>query len=185
MYQLILHALSFPLSLVTSPAYSPTYLPRCKSSPQSDTWPSHDDWSALNKSIDGCLIRTAPAASSCYDGNPLNSPYNCTEVKERWDLGVFHASWPESISYSVFTNNSCIPPGKTGYTKEKGCSIGGLPQYVVNATKEEQIATAMEWASKRNIRIVIKSTGHDFNGRYVFLMRDSYDETSLTFPTPP
>lgn len=121
------------------------------------------------KSIGGCLIRTAPAASSCYDGNPLNSPYNCTEVKERWNLSVFHASWPESISYSVFTNNSCIPPGKAGYTKEKGCSIGGLPLYIVNATKEEQIATAMEWASKRNIRIVIKSTGHDFNGRYVFI----------------
>jgi hypothetical protein len=169
MYQLILHALSFPLSLVTGPAHLPNYLPECKPSPLSDTWPSHDDLSALNKSIDGCLIRTAPAASSYYDGKRLNSPYNCTEVKEQWDLSGIHALWPESISYSIFTNNSCIPPGKTGYTKEKGCSIGGLPQYVVNATKEEQIATAMEWASNWNIRIVIKSTGHDFNGRYVFL----------------
>jgi hypothetical protein len=161
MYQLILHALSFPLSLVTGP----TYLPKCKSSPQSDTWPSNDEWSALNKSIGGCLKRTAPAASSCYDGNPLNSPYNCTEVQERWKLSAYHASWPESVSYSIFTNNSWLPPGSSGFTEERGCSIGGLPQDVVDATKGEQIAKAMAWASKRNIRIVIKSTGHDFNGR--------------------
>ncbi|KAJ5370261.1 uncharacterized protein N7496_006353 [Penicillium cataractarum] len=161
MYQLILYALSFPLSLVTSP----TYLAKCKSTPQSEAWPSHDDWGALNKSIGGCLIRTAPVASSCYDGNPYNSPHNCTKVKEQWSLSFYHAAWPESISYSIFANNSCIPPGINGATKERGCSIGGLPSYVVNATKEEQIETAMAWASKRNIRIVIKSTGHDLNGR--------------------
>lgn len=165
MYQLILHALSFPLSLVTSP----TYLPKCKSAPQSDTWPSHDNWNAMNKSIGGCLIRTAPVGSSCFDGNSYNSPHNCTKVKEQWNLSFYHSTWPESISYSIFANNSCIPPGIYEATKERGCSIGGIPSYVVNATKEEQIETAMAWASKRNIRIIIKSTGHDFNGRYMFV----------------
>lgn len=82
-------------------------------------------------------------------------------------FGAYHASWPESIHYSLFTNNSCVPPGADGYSKDKGCSLGGLPQYIVNATTEEQISEAMAWASKRDIRIVIKSTGHDFNGRYV------------------
>lgn len=164
MRQLLLQAISFPFSLVTSPATTQN----CKNAPQSDRWPSSEDWNALNKTLDGCLLRTAPAGSACYEGNPLNSPYNCTDVKNGWNLGAVHASWPESISYSIFTNNSCVPPGIVGHDKDKGCVIGGLPQYVVNATTEGQIGKAMAWASERDVRIVIKSTGHDFNGRYVF-----------------
>jgi FAD/FMN-containing dehydrogenase len=44
-----------------------------------------------------------------------------------------------------------------------------MPQYIVNATTEEQIATALNWAATRNIRVVVKGTGHDLNGRYVLL----------------
>ncbi|EPS31792.1 hypothetical protein PDE_06750 [Penicillium oxalicum 114-2] len=163
MYQLILHALTFPLTFLPGPHTLNTA--RCKSSPQSDSWPSHDEWHALNRSIGGCLLRTAPAASSCYEGNPLGSPHKCSEVKENWKYGAYHAHWPESISYSIFTNNSCIPPGGNGYDERRGCTLGALPQYIVNATKEYQIGKAMAWASERNIRIVVKSTGHDFNGR--------------------
>lgn len=164
MRQLLLQVFSVPFSLVTSPASTPN----CKNSPQIDLWPSINDWSTLNKSIDGCLLRTAPAGSACYEGNPLNSPYNCTDVKNGWNFGVSHAAWPESISFSIFANNSCVPPGIAGHDKDKGCDIGGLPRYIVNATTEGQVAKAMAWASERNIRIVVKSTGHDFNGRYVF-----------------
>ncbi|KAF7720046.1 FAD binding, berberine domain-containing protein [Penicillium ucsense] len=169
MYQLILSALTLPLGFLTNSPQtsltSPQTIAHCKSSPQSTIWPSHDDWRALNRSIGGCLIRTAPAASSCYKGNPFNSPHNCSEVMENWKFGAYHASWPESISYSIFTNNSCVPPGNNGYDERRGCSIGALPRYIVNATEEDQIAKAMAWASERDIRIVIKSTGHDFNGR--------------------
>ncbi|KAL4924134.1 putative isoamyl alcohol oxidase [Aspergillus undulatus] len=137
----------------------------CKSTPQDATWPSLQEWSALNKSIDGTLLKTIPAASSCYPGNPFASTKNCTDVTNHWSYAAYHASWPESIDYSIFTNHSCLPPGVEGYTKARGCNIGALPQYIVNATNEDQIATAMKWASERNIRIVVKGTGHDMSGR--------------------
>lgn len=152
------------LSLIALPALAAA---NCKTAPGDAAWPSIEEWSALNQSIGGSLIRTAPAASSCYAGNPLSSPYNCSSVKDHWSYAAYHAAWPESNDYSIYNNNSCVPPGVSGYTKDKGCSIGGLPQYIVNATTEEQVATAMSWASQRNIRIVVKSTGHDLNGRYV------------------
>ncbi|EHL02075.1 putative 6-hydroxy-D-nicotine oxidase [Glarea lozoyensis 74030] len=69
----------------------------CKTTPLDSNWPSDADWTALNVSINGTLIRSAP--------------------------------------------------------------------YVVNATTEAQIAVAAAWASERNIRLVIKGTGHDLNGR--------------------
>lgn len=146
------------------PATSATQ--HCKASPGDSTWPSINEWNALNQSIHGTLIKTAPAASSCYPGNPFGSSENCTDVKNHWSYASYHAMWPESVDYSVYANNSCLPPGVDGYSKNKGCSIGGLPQFIVNATTERDVATAMKWASDRNIRITVKGTGHDLGGRY-------------------
>lgn len=151
--------LPFVTLLATSAAES------CKSSPGDPTWPTTKDWNALNSSIDGTLLSTKPAASSCYPGNPFNSPTNCTTVTNHWSYAAYHAAWPESIDYSIYTNHSCLPPGVEGYVKERGCSLGALPQYIVNATTEDHVSTAMKWASDRNIRIVVKGTGHDMSGR--------------------
>jgi len=139
----------------------------CKTSPDKSSWPSLNEWNSLNQSIQGTLIKTSPAGSSCYEGNPFDSSENCTTVKNHWSSAAYHAALPESIDYSIYGNNSCLPPSVDGYEKDKGCSIGGLPQYIVNATTEHQISTAMKWASQRDIRIVIKGTGHDLGGRYV------------------
>lgn len=79
----------------------------------------------------------------------------------------------------MYANNSCLPQGATGYTKDRGCEIGGLPQYIVNATTERQIATALKWASHKNIRVVVKGTGHDLNGRYVTYSKLINDQTPL------
>ncbi|TDZ67407.1 FAD-linked oxidoreductase ZEB1 [Colletotrichum trifolii] len=137
----------------------------CKLNPSDAAWPSDTDWSALNSTIQGALIKTVPVASSCYAGNPFGSSVACDDVEAKWGYSYFHASLPESVGASVFANNSCLPPTASGYTVSQGCEVGALPQYIVNATSEAQIATAMSWASKRNIRIVIRGTGHDLNGR--------------------
>lgn len=151
----------------------------CKSSPNDSSWPSANEWRALNQSIQGTLIKTTPAASSCYPGNPFGSKENCTDVKSHWNYASYHSTWPESIDYPMYANNSCLPQGATGYTKDRGCEIGGLPQYIVNATTERQIATALKWASHKNIRVVVKGTGHDLNGRYVTYSKLINDQTPL------
>lgn len=142
------------------------YNQTCKTTPLDATWPSIEHWAALNESIDGSLLRTRPVAASCYNQATANST-TCNTAIANWTQPAFHASLPESIDYPLYANNSCLPPGTTGFTKEKGCSLGALPQYIVNVTSETHIATAMSWAASRNIRIVVKGTGHDMNGRYV------------------
>ncbi|EPS34248.1 hypothetical protein PDE_09212 [Penicillium oxalicum 114-2] len=160
-----MHSL-FSNILLAAAFASPSILAEpCKNSPLDASWPSADDWIALNNSIGGTLIRSAPAASSCYPGNPFGSSFNCSAVQSHWSYASNHSAWPESIDYSIWNNNSCVPPGVSGYTEGKGCSIGGMSQYIVDARSEDHIATAMAWASDRNIRIAIKSTGHDLNGR--------------------
>jgi FAD/FMN-containing dehydrogenase len=100
-------------------------------------------------------------------------------VEKYWSYAAYHSAWPESVDYSIYTNNSCVPPGVAGYTEGRGCSIGALPQYIVNATTEEQVAKAMRWASERDIRIVVKGTGHDLSGRYASLVIPGALSTNL------
>ncbi|KAH8900568.1 putative isoamyl alcohol oxidase [Thozetella sp. PMI_491] len=137
----------------------------CKVSPLDLGWPSASDWEGLNSTIGGSLIRTAPVASSCYPGNPFHSTEDCDYVIKNWGYSAYHSSLPESIDYPMWANNSCLPPNATGYSEQNGCTVGGAPQYIVNATTPQQISSALEWAAQRNIRVVVKGTGHDLNGR--------------------
>lgn len=47
------------------------------------------------------------------------------------------------------------------------CTQGGWPAYVVNATSTRHIQLAVNFARNNNIRLVIKNTGHDFNGKNI------------------
>lgn len=138
---------------------------RCKTTPSDANWPSPQDWQALNVSIGGALIKTSPPGSACYPGNPFDSHTPCNVTQENWTSYDFHAERPESVDYPLFANNTCIPPGQTGYVNGSACTIGALPAYVVNATDGHSVALAMGWAAERNIRIVVKGTGHEYNGR--------------------
>jgi hypothetical protein len=142
-------------------------IPKCKVTPSDATWPSEQDWTSLNASINGALIRTRPVASSCYPGNPFGSTETCAEVEAGWAYSSFHAELPEAVNYFLWANNTCMPPNVTGYDASAGCHIGAYPQYVVNVTTPEQVATALKWATSKNIRVVVKGTGHDLNGRLV------------------
>ncbi|KAI7189255.1 FAD-binding domain-containing protein [Hortaea werneckii] len=158
----IFYFLSFFVAIIASPVQA---ISHCKTTPLDAAWPTQDDWSALNRSVNGMLLRTTPVASSCWLNNPFDSTVSCNDVKANWSSAAFHAELPESLDYPMWANSSCIPPGATGYKESRGCDLGGLPEYILNATSKEEVATALQFASERNIRIVVKGTGHDMNGR--------------------
>jgi hypothetical protein len=142
--------------------------------PYHDCWPSAADWSALNSTVSGALVKGLPPASVCY---PKQTNYNeeaCAVVRSQWFNSDFHASSPVSIDYLIWTNDSCNPiyPNGTSLTGDvnagkRGCNTDTYPAYVVNATNEEQVATALKWAGDRNIRVNVKATGHSYTGRSV------------------
>ncbi|KAF2494539.1 FAD-binding domain-containing protein [Lophium mytilinum] len=144
----------------------------CKCIPSSDCWPSATEWSALNDTISGQLIQAVPPASVCYSAQPNYDEDACDHIRSQWFNSSFHAEDPISIDYPVWANNSCNPifPNGTSVTGDvkagdKGCSIGDYPVYVVNATDPEHVAGVLKWAGQRNVRVVIKNTGHSYPGR--------------------
>lgn len=82
----------------------------CKNHPSSNFWPIDSDWKLLNQSTQGALLAGVAPASSCYEGNPLNSSFECEGVQENWFLSEFHGEHPASIGYSFWANNSCVAP---------------------------------------------------------------------------
>jgi FAD binding domain len=89
-------------------------------------------------------------------------------------LSDFHAADPFSIDYPQWANDSCDPVFPNGTTLNgdtqagaRGCTQGNYPVYAVNATSAEIISAAIKWAGQKNIRVVIKNTGHSFPGRSI------------------
>jgi len=62
---------------------------RCRNQPGSPGYPSAADWSALNDSIDGRLVKVVPSAKACVE-------LGCTEAQ--WESGVFRQFIPGSMN---------------------------------------------------------------------------------------
>ncbi|KAJ3051882.1 hypothetical protein HK097_007096 [Rhizophlyctis rosea] len=65
-------------------------------------------------------------------------------------------------SFEGYVNGTLCSP----YTnRTDACPFGNVPNYVVNATTSETISKAVKFASKHNLRLVVKNTGHEFRGK--------------------
>lgn len=60
-----------------------------------------------------------------------------------------------------FANASCDP-----FTERSArCEYGTYVRYAVSVHSAAEVATTLEFARTNNIRIVIRNTGHDWNGK--------------------
>lgn len=60
-----------------------------------------------------------------------------------------------------FTNNSCNP----FLPRNASCTLGNYISYAVNASDPRDIQKTIEYVRKNNIRLTIRNTGHDYNGK--------------------
>ena len=159
---------------VSAPLISFKARAKHRQTPNSECWPSPVEWSALNKTLSGNLIRGVPPASVCYPSEPNYNEERCAVVLSQWFNSTWHAEDPISIDYPIWANNSCDPiyPNGTSITGDvnagkKGCTIGNYPVYAINVRTAEHVSTALKWAAKRNVRVIVKNTGHSYQGRSV------------------
>ncbi|KAJ5671515.1 FAD-binding type 2, partial [Penicillium longicatenatum] len=125
---------------------------------------------ALSHTLQGSLLRNSPAASSCYPSDPFQSPENYTDVKSDWTYASYNSALLHTTLLDRRVSITRSTPTVPVYRQVRLDIqiLGDSPSYIVNATTEIQIATAMRWAFQRNIRIVVKGTGHDLNGRPIW-----------------
>ncbi|KAF2259787.1 FAD binding domain-containing protein [Lojkania enalia] len=144
---------------VASPAPAAASPPRCKVLPGDAAWPKTADWNYLNKTVGGSLTATVPLASVCHD--PNYDEEKCNDLKARWHMPIVHEDSPTALMSGYFQTDKCSP-----FTpREQPCELGNYPPYTVTVSSAKDIQAAIRFAQSKNIRFVIKNTGHDFVGR--------------------
>jgi len=124
----------------------------CKAFPGDSSWPSQAEWSRLNSSLNGALLRPLPPAAVCYRSSPAFNLARCDFLLNNASRTTFYLDDPVSILTGWPQGNTCLPVrNATG-----NCTQGGYPEYVVNATSVRQIQAAVNFARNNNIRLIIK-----------------------------
>ncbi|ORY01670.1 FAD binding domain-containing protein [Clohesyomyces aquaticus] len=129
---------------------------RCKTYPGDPLWPSKSVWDIFNLLLGGALSPIVPIASPCYPASVYNN----------YDAGKcanITYSDPGSVFYPMFEGKTCLQ----GSDPEKlsNCTQGGYSLYSVKVKNVAQIQLTVNFARALNLRLVVKNTGHDYNGR--------------------
>ncbi|KAJ5372669.1 hypothetical protein N7517_004675 [Penicillium concentricum] len=133
----------------------------CKVFPGDRNWPSQSKWSVLDHLLGGALIKTVPLAAVCYSSWPEYDIAECEKITSQWTDSHLHAEDPASAMWPLFEGRTCLPTTNASAS----CTVGGYSTYAVNVSNVAQIQLAVNFARNTNIRLVIKNTGHDFNGK--------------------
>lgn len=65
--------------------------------------------------------------------------------------------FPADVSFPWQQNQTCDP-----YTPpERPCELGNYASYSVNVSSAADVAAGIRFAKERNVRLVIKNTGHE------------------------
>ncbi|KAJ7720518.1 hypothetical protein B0H16DRAFT_1386764 [Mycena metata] len=141
---------------------SATSAASCKCYPGDTCWPTAREWSRLNTTVGGRLIATVPRAAACHDDQW--APYNnatCTALQNSWVDPETHYPSSSSVMAPFFANQSCDP-----FLPESAqCVVGTYIQYAINVTSAKDVSAGIEFATQHNIRLVVRNTGHDYNGK--------------------
>ncbi|KAF2199995.1 FAD-binding domain-containing protein [Delitschia confertaspora ATCC 74209] len=133
--------------------------PQCRCFPGDPCWPSAPEWDAFNKTLNGKLIATIPVGSVCH-GTTYNTQ-KCAQLRANWKLPETHYTTSSSVMAPFFANQSCDP-----FTEPSTqCVIGTYVQYTVNATEIRDYQKTIAFAKRKNLRLVIRNTGHDYLGK--------------------
>ncbi|KAJ7878054.1 FAD-binding domain-containing protein [Mycena leptocephala] len=132
----------------------------CRNVPGSSGYPTPAAWDAFNKTISGRLVGVVPSAKYC-----ASLPGGCTDAQ--WGSALFRSTIPGATDqfnweqgYDLKPPSLCLRNSTT-----TTCGQGDVPLYSVEAETAADIQAAVKFSSAHDLRLVIKSTGHDYLGR--------------------
>ncbi|KAJ3912002.1 FAD-binding domain-containing protein [Lentinula edodes] len=142
--------------------------------------PTLSDWNALNYTLKGRLIRSAPFALPCFSvTNGVKSNHNterCASVIDKYlddgkDFSLFidcqiKTQWETCQSKSCGCLLDSDQPGNpVAFSIPQVCSQGSVPKYTLPVDTVSDVVASLNFAKTFNVPLVIKNTGHDYKGR--------------------
>ncbi|KAK8041122.1 hypothetical protein PG994_014129 [Apiospora phragmitis] len=182
-------------SVALTAAANNTETCKCKCIPGDACWPSAQDWTEFNATIGGKLVTPFQLAAVCHNPGYDEAACEVIqrEWTSPWlqfgtlsflsfpSLLFLHSPFPTLVLHLVYST-CCFGPlfGDillTGGTVQRRillfahgssqlpCELGNTITYSVNATDASDFSKAVQFARRRNIRLVIRNTGHDYLGK--------------------
>ena len=68
---------------------------------------------------------------------------------------------PVNVMSPYWLNDTCDPFA----SQDASCVLGNMPLYAINVQDAKSVKIGLEFAQQKNIRLVVKNTGHDYIGR--------------------
>jgi hypothetical protein len=136
----------------------------CKAAPGMPNWPTPAEWQLLNSSLAGNLLMPPPPGAVCHPGQATYNATECPVVQHLWTNTTFQVDNPIGTILNNWNNDSCLPEATDP------CSGAGYPIYVVNATSAGDVKRGIDFAREHNVRLVVKGSGHDYLGRFVYIV---------------
>ncbi|CAF3195138.1 unnamed protein product [Rotaria sp. Silwood2] len=112
----------------------------------------------FNESIDGRLVVPEPSAAVC-DERTYNA-MGCSIAKAQWSNAAWRSDQVGAMQMHNWENSSC-----SIFVNSSTCNQGSVSVLAVDAMSPEHVQATVRFAAMNNLRLVIKSTGHDILGR--------------------
>ncbi|KAJ5305917.1 hypothetical protein PENANT_c015G09192 [Penicillium antarcticum] len=154
----------FLFSLFATIASAAPSTGHCRCRPHESCWPSEQEWSGLNDTIQGNLVAVRPAASVCYAAEFDQAA--CKDAINKWSDSTWRAAQPGAGQWENW--EAWAERHQTCYMEsahDKTCGQGRISLYSAKVQTASQIQKAVRFASAHNLRLAIKNSGHDFLGR--------------------
>ncbi|KAJ6554344.1 FAD-binding domain-containing protein [Mycena capillaripes] len=133
--------------------------PVCRNTPGDPRYPSAIAWSALNSTISGRLVSVVPSAKYCAS-LPAGA---CNDTQ--WESALFRGQIPGAMNQVNWEQGYDLKPPSLCLRNATTCGQGDVPIYCVEAETVADIQAALKFATTHNLRVAIKSSGHDYLGR--------------------
>ncbi|KAJ4368361.1 hypothetical protein N0V83_006718 [Neocucurbitaria cava] len=141
---------------------------RCKTMPGDALYPSSLVWGIFDLLLGGALEKIVPIGSPCYKKSEYNN-YNAAKCASLVaNVGVEEIYYDDNgaLMNPLYYGMTCPIPASGNYANGT-CTQGGYSEYAVKVENVAQIQLAVNFARTLNLRLVVRNTGHDYNGRSV------------------
>ncbi|KAI0698162.1 hypothetical protein BC835DRAFT_1405494 [Cytidiella melzeri] len=142
---------------------------KCKCLPGDPCFPSQAEWDVFGRTLSQPLIsHQLPLASVCYNTSSNFNPSLCS-ARAREDMDAAEiARLPntlQTVNFEDLVVNGAVLQCPFNPAPGDICHQGRVPSYAINVSTVADVQNTVAFASKHNLHLVVKNTGHEILGR--------------------
>ncbi|TFK67439.1 FAD-binding domain-containing protein [Pluteus cervinus] len=134
---------------------------------------THPNWAPLQQKFGEQLIRGLPYAQPCFSEgfnstacNTVRAAYTNEGSRANTTAAYIHTQWETCQTTSQQCLLNFLDLNDSSPTKSpQHCQPGSVPSYFIDVKSADDVQYAFQFAKSHQVPLVIRNTGHDYEGR--------------------